>query len=367
MGLASSMPDSELVELLWRDGHVVMHGQHHPRASATIAKPKPEQQQQREQSLGRSISSIQDDATASWFPSPLHDSLEKEFCSEFFSEMAGIDGLGPSNMSTIDRYMGFGDTGARDVLTAPKKSTLHLQENNTMSSSICEGNQLHAQGDAAGVAGASVPKHAFETALASSSGGVCFSFRRTGDQGGSGQCQKRKQRDVQVAEYQSEEAEFESVEAKKAAQGSISTRRTRAAEVHNLSERTDKASMLDEAIEYLKSLQLQVQMMWMGGRMAQMMLPGAQQSMPGMAVGVGHACVPLMHHALQSSTPNQTLSSTSPALQAAMFRNLMQSAHLQESHASSYLGLHHVQPRFQACSFIFTPLDLCLFAEIAST
>ena len=152
--------------------------------------------------------------------------------------------------------------------------------------------------------------------------------------------------------------------------------------------------MLDEAIEYLKSLQLQVQvwqnddamtqdlytsnvifcilwsmkqMMWMGGRMAQMILPGAQQSMPGMAVGVGHACVPLMHHALQSSTPNQTLSSTSPAFQAAMFRNLMQSAHLQESHASSYLGLHHVQPRFQACSFIFTPLDLCLFAEIAST
>ncbi|XP_065045150.1 transcription factor PHYTOCHROME INTERACTING FACTOR-LIKE 13-like isoform X1 [Musa acuminata AAA Group] len=365
-------PDSELVELLWRDGHVVMHSQsqHHPRASAAIAKLKPEQQQQREQSLGRSISSIQDDATASWFPSPLHDSLEKEFCSEFFSEMAGIDGLGPSNMSTIDRYMGFGDTGASDVLTAPKKSTLHLRENNTMSSSICESNRLHAQGDAAGVAGASVPKHAFETALASSSGGACFSFRRTGDQGGSGQCQKRKQRDVQVAEYQSEEAEFESVEAKKAAQGSISTRRSRAAEVHNLSERrrrdrinekmkalqeliphcnkTDKASMLDEAIEYLKSLQLQVQMMWMGGRMAQMMLPGAQQSMPGMAVGVGHACVPLMHHALQSSTPNQTLSSTSPAFQAAMLRNLMQSAHLQESHASSYLGLHHVQPRFQA-------------------
>jgi phytochrome-interacting factor 4 len=31
---------------------------------------------------------------------------------------------------------------------------------------------------------------------------------------------------------------------------------------------TDKASMLDEAIEYLKSLQLQLQVMWMGGGMA---------------------------------------------------------------------------------------------------
>ncbi|RWW03629.1 hypothetical protein BHE74_00048363 [Ensete ventricosum] len=180
-----------------------MHGQHHPRASPTIAKLEPEQRQ-REQSLGRSISSIQDDATASWYPSPLHDSLEKEFCSEFFSEMAGIDGLGPSNMSTIDRYVGFGETSASNVLTAPRNSTLHLQENNTMSSSICEKSQLHAQGDAAGVAGASVPKHAFETALTSSSGGACFSFGRTGDQGGSSQCQKRKQRDVQVAEYQSE-------------------------------------------------------------------------------------------------------------------------------------------------------------------
>jgi phytochrome-interacting factor 4 len=31
---------------------------------------------------------------------------------------------------------------------------------------------------------------------------------------------------------------------------------------------TDKASMLDEAIEYLKSLQFQLQVTWMGGGMA---------------------------------------------------------------------------------------------------
>ncbi|CAL9161677.1 unnamed protein product [Musa hybrid cultivar] len=78
-------------------------------------------------------------------------------------------------------------------------------------------------------------------------------------------------------------------------------KRSRAAEVHNLSERrrrdrinekmralqelipncskVDKASMLDEAIEYLKTLQLQVQMMSMGSGlcMSPVMLPGGMQ------------------------------------------------------------------------------------------
>ncbi|XP_062188218.1 transcription factor PHYTOCHROME INTERACTING FACTOR-LIKE 13-like isoform X2 [Phragmites australis] len=41
--------------------------------------------------------------------------------------------------------------------------------------------------------------------------------------------------------------------------------------------KTDKASILDEAIEYLKPLQLQVQIMWVTTGMGPMMLPGAQQ------------------------------------------------------------------------------------------
>ncbi|KAL4644793.1 hypothetical protein ACB092_02G189500 [Castanea dentata] len=80
-----------------------------------------------------------------------------------------------------------------------------------------------------------------------------------------------------------------------------SSKRSRAAEVHNLSEKrrrsrinekmkalqnlipnsnkTDKASMLDEAIEYLKQLQLQVQMLSMrnGLSLHPMCLPGALQ------------------------------------------------------------------------------------------
>ncbi|KHN36350.1 Transcription factor PIF1 [Glycine soja] len=83
-----------------------------------------------------------------------------------------------------------------------------------------------------------------------------------------------------VQKYVGEDVDFESPEAKKQVRGSTSTKRSHAAEVHNLSERrrrdrinekmkalqeliprcnkSGKASMLDEPIEYLKSLQLQV-------------------------------------------------------------------------------------------------------------
>ncbi|XP_074304310.1 transcription factor PIF1 [Silene latifolia] len=109
---------------------------------------------------------------------------------------------------------------------------------------------------------------------------------------------------------QNEEVEFESSDEKKHLRGSSSTKRTRAAEVHNLSERrrrdrinakmktlrdliprcnkSDKASMLDEAIEYLKSLKMQVQMMSMGYGMMPMMYQGMQQQYtPPMGMGVG--------------------------------------------------------------------------------
>lgn len=96
--------------------------------------------------------------------------------------------------------------------------------------------------------------------------------------------------------------------------------RTRAAEVHNMSERrrrdrinekmkilqelvprcnkTDKASMLDDAIEYLKSLQLQVQMMSsMQYNMGQMMLfPDTHRYMGyvGMGMPTGTMQRPMM-------------------------------------------------------------------------
>nr|WCO08298.1 hypothetical protein [Suaeda aralocaspica] len=103
-------------------------------------------------------------------------------------------------------------------------------------------------------------------------------------------------------DYESEEgndAAVEGVETKRQLSRNQS-KRSRAAEVHNLSEKrrrsrinekmkalqnlipnsnkTDKASMLDEAIEYLKQLQLQVQMLSMrnGLSLHPMCLPGGQ-------------------------------------------------------------------------------------------
>lgn len=91
-----------------------------------------------------------------------------------------------------------------------------------------------------------------------------------------------------------------------------SSKRSRAAEVHNLSEKrrrsrinekmkalqnlipnsnkTDKASMLDEAIEYLKQLQLQVQMLSMrnGLSLYPMCLPGVLQPMQLPPTGIGY-------------------------------------------------------------------------------
>ncbi|KAF9681440.1 hypothetical protein SADUNF_Sadunf05G0001700 [Salix dunnii] len=90
---------------------------------------------------------------------------------------------------------------------------------------------------------------------------------------------KRKHRDNEESDGPSEDVEEESVGAKKTAPGRAGngSKRSRAAEVHNLSERVDKASMLDEAIEYLKTLQLQVQIMSMGAGMympSMMLAPG---------------------------------------------------------------------------------------------
>ncbi|KAL3722113.1 hypothetical protein ACJRO7_034468 [Eucalyptus globulus] len=98
-----------------------------------------------------------------------------------------------------------------------------------------------------------------------------------------------------------------------------SSKRSRTAEVHNLSEKrrrsrinekmkalqslipnsnkTDKASMLDEAIEYLKQLQLQVQMLSIrnGLSLHPMCLPGAVQpiQLPQMRMGFDEENAPL--------------------------------------------------------------------------
>lgn len=159
-----------------------------------------------------------------------------------------------------------------------------------------------------------------------------------------------------------QDAECEATEeTKSSSRRYASKRRSRAAEVHNLSERrrrdrinekmralqeliphcnkTDKASILDEAIEYLKSLQMQVQIMWMTTGMVPLMFPGAHQFMPPMAVGMNSACmpaaqglnqmprVPYMNHSL----PNHIPMNSSPAMNPLNVANQMENINLREA------------------------------------
>lgn len=157
-----------------------------------------------------------------------------------------------------------------------------------------------------------------EPTITSSSGGYGTSAERPKE---TSTITKRKSSEREDAECHSEDGEDESVETKKPVAGRGSTtKRSRAAEVHNQSERrrrdrinekmkalqelipnsnkTDKASMLDEAIEYLKMLQVQLQMMSMrtGMTLPPMVVPtGMQQhmqmpqmaGMPSMGMGMG--------------------------------------------------------------------------------
>lgn len=146
-----------------------------------------------------------------------------------------------------------------------------------------------------------------EPTITSSSGGYGTSDRPKETSANT----KRKSSEREDTECQSEDGEDESVDLKKPVAGRGSTtKRSRAAEVHNQSERrrrdrinekmralqelipnsnkTDKASMLDEAIEYLKMLQVQLQMMSMrtGMTLPPMVVPSGMQQhmqMPQMA------------------------------------------------------------------------------------
>ncbi|WVZ60773.1 hypothetical protein U9M48_010753 [Paspalum notatum var. saurae] len=194
----------------------------------------------------------------------------------------------------------------------------------------------------------------------SSSGGSGSNYGASGLPSDSGHVQKRKGRCRDDSGSRSEDAECEATEETKSSRRSGSKRRTRAAEVHNLSERrrrdrinekmralreliphcnkTDKASILDETIEYLKSLQMQVQIMWLTSGMAPMMFPGAHPFMPTMALGMNSTCmpaaqglnqtprVPYMNHPLPDHIPLNSSLSMNPTNVA----NQMQSVDLRE-------------------------------------
>lgn len=422
--------DNELIELSKKNRHVILHSQTNCSALPAIFDSK---QTQRPESLlkcGDSIVNssnfIAEEETASWFQYPLDNSIEKEF-SEFFygmptSETISTDKLMIEDSNACAKQFSFyphknvmlPQKSCLDDSTAVVKFTNHknpgkadlvlkkgklcdeassseavvgmgdLSSMRKILSSVCGSNKAkkkvkvsHALSNMKGVKN-SLPRSTFnrlqaksyEPAISSSSGG---SRRSTTNHG-----LKRKGRDAEESEGHSEVALYESAEANKPAQRPASGRRSRSAEVHNLSERrrrdkinekmralqeliphcnkSDKASMLDEAIEYLKSLQLQLQIMWMGNGMAPMLFPSIQQYMSRMGVEMNHHSTTSIPNSVQlprapsdvrsiipaTSIPNQTPACPLQGPNSINFATQMHNFHLPEQY-SSYIGFPQMQ------------------------
>ncbi|XP_027914911.1 transcription factor PIF1 isoform X2 [Vigna unguiculata] len=361
-----SIAEDDVMELLWHNGQVVMQSQNH----RSLRKPTPPSRNSHDASAAGPSESreirpqldnfnqhlfMQEGEMASWLHYPIDDDddvppLDQAFCADFLYSPPTV------NNSTAMQTLATSQLTDHRPMSAPPRPPIPLPRrlepktpnfayfarHNTRAdeqsvkvaakeSTVVDSCETPAATAAAvsrvsetvrnaveateGGAGAPVPSTSggggrstmmCDVTMASSPGGSSSSGEPV--QVAPAEERKRKGREAEGWESQSEDVDFES-EAKKQVRGSTSTKRSRAAEVHNLSERrrrdrinekmralqeliprcnkSDKASMLDEAISYLKSLQLQVQMMSMGCGMVPMMFPGIQQYMPAMGMGVG--------------------------------------------------------------------------------
>ncbi|CAL5092406.1 unnamed protein product [Urochloa decumbens] len=339
--------DDGLIELLWCNGHVVMQSQ------APRKPPRPEK--------APAAAAQDDEAAAAWFQYPAaaeEDPLERDLFSELFGEAqaavdagtgagrpckeegecagdaAGQRGLMPPppppprekekaccQADLGDVSDGAGECAAETAAEAGESSMM------TIGSSFCGSNHVQPGTRGGGKAGGGKARDAATVTSSSMRPRSCATKAGAHGQPGSAAAHRSwsgKRKPASDAAAETEDAEFESAAdvTCEPAQKMTTAKRRRAAEVHNLSERrrrdrinekmkalqeliphcnkTDKASMLDEAIEYLKSLQLQLQMMWMSGGMAAAAAPvmfpaGVHQYMQRMAVGPPHvASMPRM-------------------------------------------------------------------------
>ncbi|KAF8655534.1 hypothetical protein HU200_061079 [Digitaria exilis] len=340
--------DDGLIELLWCNGHVVMQSQ---------APRKPTARPEKAPAAAVAMP-VQDDEAAPWFQyPPAEDTIERDLFFELFGDAQAASGAckeeddecaGDAIAATPQRRSSqimpppqekaaayLGDLGYLSdgvELTAAAAVTEAAAESSmlTIGSSFCGSNHVQTPpprvaAEAAGDAGGGGAKARDAATVTSSSmwPRSCTTIK-AGNNPGAAAHRSGKRKQQSDAAMETEDAEFEPADAtcEPAAQKLTAAKRRRAAEVHNLSERrrrdrinekmkalqeliphcnkTDKASMLDEAIEYLKSLQLQLQMMWMGGGMAAAAAPvmfpaGVHQYMQRMVAPPHHvASMPRM-------------------------------------------------------------------------
>ncbi|TKY62272.1 Transcription factor PIF1 [Spatholobus suberectus] len=350
-----SIADDDIMELLWQNGQVVMQSQN----QRSLRKPPPARNSDGASPAGPSTAReirpqvenhnqhlfMQEGEMASWLHYPIDDDdppLDQSFCADFLYSPPTVNNdrvmqtLASTSQLTELRTL---PVAAMPRPPIPPPNVAYFSRHNTRAEAAARESTVVDSCDtlAAAAAAASRVSETVRSAAepTEEAGGVAAPSATSGDGGRStmmmcdltmtsspggssssgepvqvavAEDRKRKGREAEEWECQSEDVDFES-EAKKQVRGSASTKRSRAAEVHNLSERrrrdrinekmralqeliprcnkSDKASMLDEAISYLKSLQLQLQMMSMGCGMIPMMFPGIQQYMPAIGMGVG--------------------------------------------------------------------------------
>ncbi|CAI0393907.1 unnamed protein product [Linum tenue] len=327
------------MELLWQNGQVVVQSQ---TQRSLKRSPKPFKEIRPSfhdhPALPTPHLFMQEDEMASWLHYPIHEpNFDQDLCADLLypaapcitaaltaatgtaSATTNVGGPPVRNFAHFSRHRAAAVRGNM-AESGPSNSKTVVRESTVVDSSDTPALRLNSR-----------VSEAFVAASISDNLGGTLSVSAAGVSGGAGHgamaagpsTSTKTTKDVMTCEMTRTEdrkrkgreetlkdAEFESVEVKKQARGSTSSnKRSRAAEVHNLSERrrrdrinekmralqeliprcnkSDKASMLDEAIEYLKSLQLQVQMMSMGCSMVPMMFPGVQQYMPPMGMGMG--------------------------------------------------------------------------------
>ncbi|RLM99951.1 transcription factor PIF4-like isoform X2 [Panicum miliaceum] len=322
--------DDGLMELLWCNGHVVMQSQ---------APRKPT----RPEKVAAAAAAAQDDEAAAWFHYPAEDALERDLFTELFGEAQAADAgsdrackeeaecggetatrrgglMPPPREKACPGELGDVAAGGECPATATEAGESSML---TVGSSFCGSNHVQTPRARATCGGAAPPgaagkagDRARDAATVTSSSMRPRSCTTKAGQPSATAHRSGKRRPSDATE--TEDAEFESADATcEPAQKLTTAKRRRAAEVHNLSERrrrdrinekmktlqeliphcnkTDKASMLDEAIEYLKSLQLQLQMMWMAAAAAPVMFPaGVHQYMQRMVAPSHVASMPRM-------------------------------------------------------------------------
>ncbi|CAN6808129.1 unnamed protein product [Brassica oleracea] len=305
-------PQDELVELLWRDGQVVQQSQTHRDHTQAQA-----QAQKQDQETLRSNTFLEDQETVSWIQYPLdEDPFESEdFTSPFFST---IDPLQRPASETVKHEAG--PVPPDQVMPPPKFRLTDSSSGGrelgkeqysvmTVGPNHCGSNQSQTDPDVSLTHDPSktIDERLYSTENSSSGGSSGCSFGKNNKEIACGRSITADRKRKHIMDTDESVSQSDAIGNSKSNQGSGSTRRSRAAEVHNLSERrrrdrinermkalheliphctkTDKASILEEAIDYLKSLQLQLQVMWMGSGMAgaaatPIMFPGVQPPPP---------------------------------------------------------------------------------------